>query len=185
MRRGCVACMSLAASRRASGAHWTTGRGGQSDVRLSFASYVHETFALSIAVRVRLQRCCVDGNGRSDAGGDRSDPLRRARQRGSELPIPRNRHEPRASRLRRGGIFLLRHGEPVQRPIATGVSQSATRLAVYVNAIHPRDPILDGAQPMITGHGAATRMATGPPQACCATWQRRERSSARPIHSHR
>jgi len=43
-------------------------------------------------------------------------------------------------------------GLPVRRVIATGVSQSATRLAVYINAIHPRDPaILDGAQPIIGG----------------------------------
>src|SRR5262245_23650869 len=43
-------------------------------------------------------------------------------------------------------------GLQVRRVIATGVSQAATRLAVYVNAIHPRDPaILDGAEPIIGG----------------------------------
>ena len=42
-------------------------------------------------------------------------------------------------------------GLNVRRVIATGVSQSATRLAVYANAIHPRDPIVDGVQPIIGG----------------------------------
>ena len=43
-------------------------------------------------------------------------------------------------------------GLNVRRVIATGVSQSATRLAIYVNAIHPRDPaIVDGVQPIIGG----------------------------------
>ena len=36
-------------------------------------------------------------------------------------------------------------GLPVERVIAAGVSQSAGRLSVYVNAVHPRDPIIDAA----------------------------------------
>ena len=36
-------------------------------------------------------------------------------------------------------------GLPIRHVIAAGVSQSAGRLSVYVNAVHPRDPIIDAA----------------------------------------
>jgi Alpha/beta hydrolase domain len=42
-------------------------------------------------------------------------------------------------------------GLPVRRVIAGGLSQSASRLAVYLNAVHPRDPIIDGALVLIGG----------------------------------
>ena len=42
-------------------------------------------------------------------------------------------------------------GLPVRHVIAAGISQSASRLAIYLNAVHPLDPISDGALVIIGG----------------------------------
>jgi hypothetical protein len=42
-------------------------------------------------------------------------------------------------------------GLPVRHVIAAGISQSASRLAIYLNAVYPRDPISDGALVIIGG----------------------------------
>jgi hypothetical protein len=57
-------------------------------------------------------------------------------------------------------VPIVLGGLQVRRVIATGVSQSATRLAVYVNAIFPRDPaIVDGVQPIIGGQKIRTDLS--------------------------
>jgi hypothetical protein len=42
-------------------------------------------------------------------------------------------------------------GLPVRHVIAAGISQSASRLAIYLNAVYPLDPISDGALVIIGG----------------------------------
>ena len=44
----------------------------------------------------------------------------------------------------------------VRQVIAAGVSQSAGRLALYINAVHPRDPIVDAALLIIGGQQVRT-----------------------------
>jgi hypothetical protein len=61
-----------------------------------------------------------------------------------------------AQLLRRPGEVDPLRGLPVDRVLAMGESQSAGRLAAYVNAVHPRDRIYDGFLVHSRGDGTST-----------------------------
>jgi hypothetical protein len=60
----------------------------------------------------------------------------------------------RAARQPHGADFLA--GMKPQRVFATGHSQSAVRLATYLNSVHPLDPVFDA----VIVHGGGSKIRT-------------------------